>query len=164
MRAPVFGSASKATSGSPRTLAAAVGTTPLCQAPLFSTGEAPPPPAFHAASEMYAPEDEASSVVPPTATAYGEDAGYSVSGSPDSGTPLLGPTAQELPVSPVEAKKVWPCAAAWASAMSSTIIEPSRNGRTSHSPSEAEPDFAVPSEANRLIARARSELVSDVAM
>ena len=67
-----------------------------------------------------------SSVVPPTPTTYGDEAGYSVSGGPLPGTPLVAATAQALPVSPVEAKNVWPCAAAWAKDVSSTVIAPSR--------------------------------------
>ena len=64
--------------------------------------------------------------MPPTPTTYGEEAGYSVSGRPAPGTPLVGATAQALPVSPLEAKKVCPWTAASAKAMSSRAIEPSR--------------------------------------
>ena len=49
-----------------------------------------------------------------------------MSTGPESGTPLVGATGQELPVSPLEAWNVCPWTAACAKATSSIIIEPSR--------------------------------------
>jgi len=54
----------------------------------------------------------------------------------------IGMSAQNDPVSPVEKKTFWPCAAASRKMLSSASIFPSRNGNTSHSPKEPLPALA----------------------
>jgi len=86
-----------------------------------------------------------------------------VSAGPEPGTPLVAATAQELPVSPVEAKNVWPWAAAWARATSSITIDPSRKASRSHSPSDADPAWATSWAAEGIDRADRSESVREVA-
>src|ERR1700684_3228847 len=123
MLMPVLGSPSIATSGTPRS-AALAGCTPLSQAGAVSKPLTPPPPEYQDTSPWYAPPACVTSVVPPTATTYGEAAGYSTSGTP-AGTPLGVPTEQKEPVSPEDANMVWPCAAPCMRIWSITLIEPS---------------------------------------
>src|SRR3954469_19371328 len=104
-RSPVSGSASSATSGTPR-------STPTNEPPAFCCHDgtsskyvAPPPPAYQVTSVGPSP----TTGVPPTPIAYGPPAGYSTPGSP-AGTPFppAGPTGQNDPVSPLEVNRVWP--------------------------------------------------------
>src|SRR3954449_5493997 len=94
---------------------------------------APPPPAYQAASVGPSPI----TVVPPTPIAYGLAAGYSTPGRP-AGTPFTpaGPTGQNEPVSPLEVKSVWPCAAACLSVLSTLGWKPVACAMVSHSPAE----------------------------
>ena len=101
------------------------------------------------------------SVVPPTDTAHGDDAGKFTSGAP-AGTPLT-PTAtgQKPPVSPDEANTVWPCAAACIIELSSTAIEPLSDAANSHSPNDALAARATFCAANLLNATLMSASLSD---
>src|SRR5579884_614205 len=107
MLAPqTFGSAHMATSGSPLSPAALLGTIPLCHHSEYSSALIPPPPAFQATSLFQVPSVLVSRSVPPTATTYGDDAGYEVITGPESGTPFVPSTGQEAPTSPVEENTV----------------------------------------------------------
>src|SRR3954451_4880530 len=117
-RYPVSGSASSATSGTPR-------STPANEPPAFCCHEgtsskyvAPPPPAYQATSVG----PEPTTVVPPTPIAFVLAAGFSTRGRPARPpfTPA-GPTGQNEPVSPLEVHSVWPCAAACLSVLSSLV-------------------------------------------
>src|SRR5215475_5363458 len=114
-----------AMSGTPRPAVDAT-LTEVCQKGESSNWLTPPPPAFQEISSYQVPSLLVRSVVPPAPITYGEAAGYSTIGMP-AGTPLA-PTAtpQNEPLSPVEAKTVWPCAAASRKTSSSTSMEPSR--------------------------------------
>src|SRR3984893_15634821 len=125
--APVSSAASYATSGKPRKVNPA-GVVPTICVGLSHEGEYsnwlnPPPPDCHACSPRYVPSTLLNRSVPPTATAYGDEAGYSTIGTPPT-PPGGGPpaTPQYAPVSPVEAKSVWPCAAASTRIMSPTSM------------------------------------------
>src|SRR3954452_9252558 len=75
-------------------------------------------------------------VVPPMATAYGEEAGYSTSGTP-AGTPLTPTTAEQFePWSPVETNRLWPWAAARCSTGFRPEVKPLARASASHSPAE----------------------------
>src|SRR5262249_27429445 len=91
----------------------------------------------HAISLPYEPSEPDTSVVPPTATTHGDDAGKLTSGTP-AGTPLT-PTAtgQNPPVSPDDVNTVWPWAAACMNELSSTAIDPASDAANSHSPNDA---------------------------
>ena len=100
--------------------------------------------------------------VPPTATAYGDDAGYSTIGTPP--TPPLGGTPaapQYPPVSPVDAKSVCPCAAASTRIMSPTSMSPDWYGNTSQPPTDAFMIGARSSLAHLLNATVMSVNVND---
>src|SRR6185369_9086040 len=78
---------------------------------------------------------EAFSVVPATATTYGEFAGLLA---------LVPPSPHSsAPESPVEIEKVWPCDTPTANAWSSAASEPSLCASVSHSPSDMLMIFAT---------------------
>src|SRR4051812_9090142 len=117
----------------------------------------PPPPAYQPISFGPGP----STVVPPTPTAYGDDAGYSTLGIP-AGTPLTPTTAaQNTPVSPEETNSDWPWAAACAKVTSSASVKPVANASSSHSPAENEAWVVRSSVTQRLIVARMSSLDSD---
>src|SRR3954451_17569735 len=117
----------------------------------------PPPPADQPISWGPGPR----TVVPPTPTAYGEDAGYSTEGMP-AGTPLTPTTAaQNTPVSPEETNSDWPCAAAWASVTSSASVKPVAHASSSHSPALNDACRVALSVTQRLIVARMSSFDSD---
>src|SRR3954469_5814142 len=157
-RSPVSGSASSATSGTPR-------STPTNEPPAFACHDgtsskyvAPPPPAYQATSVGPLPM----TVVPPTPIAYGLAAGYSTPGRP-AGTPLTpaGPTGQNEPVSPLEVKRVWPCAAACLRVLSTLVWKPVTCAIVSHSPAEKLACRVVLSVTQRVIVAAMSSFASE---
>src|ERR1700736_4887673 len=111
----------------------------------------PPPPDCHACSPRYVPSTLLKRSVPPTAIAYGEEAGYSTSGAPP--TPPFGGTPaapQYPPVSPVDAENDCPCTAASTRIMSPTSMSPDSYGNTSQPPTDAFITGATSSLAQRL--------------
>src|SRR5690242_13318361 len=128
--APEFGSASNATSATPR----CVPDHSVCQLGFGSIVLSLPPEPLHTVSLLHAVVD-ALSVVPATATTYGEFAGLLafVPPSPHS----------SAPESPVEIENVWPCATAVANNWSSAASEPSLCASVSHSPSDMLMIFAA---------------------
>jgi len=95
--------------------------------------------------------------VPPTAVAYIPEAGQFVPGN-ELGTPVAATKAQPSPLSPDEAKNVWPCMAPSVSTLSVLIIEPSRYGPMSQPPTLADMATALSWDTNA--ATAVSMLVS----
>src|SRR6185312_12680736 len=129
MMAPLLGSASKAMSGTPRYWLPAFWPTPTCQLGIGSKVLGLPPVPDHTVSPCQVVV-VALSVVPPTATTYGELAGQ-------LGVVPLGLPPHSLePASPVDTEKVWPCATACLKMLSAAAAEPSPFALVSHSPSE----------------------------
>src|SRR3954464_12655438 len=98
------------------------------------------------------------------ATAYGEEAGDSTSGTP-AGTPLTPTTAEQLePWSPVETNRLWPWAAARWSTGFRPAVKPLAIARSSHSPAENDGCRDVWSVTHREMVGRMSVLARDVAV
>src|SRR5205085_7156142 len=122
-----FGSASKATSDTPRWVPDHL----VCQLGLGSNVLSLPPELDHTVSPLHASLLVfAPRVVPAAAITYCEAAGQL------GAVPTVGGHSS-APESPVAIEKVWPCATATAKIASCAAAEPSACASVSHSPSEA---------------------------
>src|SRR6185437_14189642 len=118
-----------ARSGTPRVVWPAFWPTPTCQLGIGSNVLGLPPVPDHTVSPCQAVV-VAFSVVPPTATTYGELAGQL--GVVPFGLP---PHSLE-PASPEDTENVWPCASACWKIASAAAAEPSPFAEVSHSPND----------------------------